>query len=101
PRGQVTGGQFVVQGDLADFPFERPGEVGEFVVQGRVTGADVDYAPARPGRAPWPMLQGLSGTFRIDRDSLSVETVGGIVRTSPAHSVALQSVKASIPHMAH
>ncbi len=99
PRGQVNAGRYAVRGDLADFPFERPGEVGDFIVEGRVSGADIDYAPARDARLPWPMLQGVGGTVRIDKDALSIHARGGIVRTAPNRSVALLDVDAQIPHM--
>lgn len=97
--GQVSGAAFNLRGDLAQFPFDGEGDPGNFRVAGSVAGAIVDYAPPRPTRKGWPRLEGLSGTFEMVRDTLSLRTQGGIVRVTPRHGVALETVEASIPNM--
>lgn len=97
--GQVSGAAFTVRGDLAQFPFDGEGDPGNFRVAGSVAGAIVDYAPPRPTRKGWPRLEGLSGTFEMLRDTLSLRTQGGLVRVTPRHAVALETVEAVIPNM--
>ncbi|KAG1436092.1 hypothetical protein G6F57_020815 [Rhizopus arrhizus] len=67
PAGEMRSAAITLKGDLDDFPFNSPGVVGEFVIAGAYAGAKVDYAPARPHRKGWPMLENLSGSFRIDK----------------------------------
>jgi len=50
--GRVADGQFVLKGNLADFPF-RDGKSGQFSVTARVAGARIDYADG------WPLIDGV------------------------------------------
>ncbi|MFP3534571.1 hypothetical protein SB763_35050, partial [Burkholderia sp. SIMBA_042] len=81
--------------DLDEFPFGAPGSTGEFVIAGAYTGAKVDYAPARPHRKGWPMLENLSGNFRVDKVGLVLDSPGGAVaHTGPGQTVTLGAVTA-------
>lgn len=100
PAGQMHSAAITLKGDLDDFPFGAPDAAGEFVIAGGYSGAKVDYAPARPHSKGWPMLENLSGNFRIDKVSLSLDSAGGAVaHTGPGHTITLGAVKASIPDM--
>ncbi|MNK14437.1 hypothetical protein D3C87_325600 [compost metagenome] len=102
PAGEMRSAAITLKGDLDDFPFGAPGVAGEFVIAGAYAGAKVDYAPARPHSKGWPMLENLSGNFRIDKVSLALDSAGGAVaHTGPGHTVTLGAVTASIPDMEH
>jgi len=102
PAGQMHSAAITLKGDLDDFPYGAPGSTGEFVIAGNYSGAKVDYAPARKHHKGWPMLENLSGSFRIDKVSLALDSAGGAVaHTGQGHTVTLGKVKAAIPNMEH
>lgn len=102
PAGQASDASVTVKGDLDDFPFEDPGDVGEFRIAGSFAGAVVDYAPAHGNTKGWPRLENLSGRFAVDKVSLSLDSPGGgVVHTGNGQTVTLGAVTASIPDMEH
>ena len=102
PAGEMQSAAITLKGDLDDFPFGAPGAAGEFVIAGAYSGAKVDYAPARQHRKGWPMLENLSGNFRIDKVGLTLDSSGGAVaHTGPGQTVSLGAVTATIPDMEH
>nr|WP_255592477.1 YhdP family protein [Bordetella sp. BOR01] len=102
PAGQARDASVTVKGDLDEFPFEDPGDVGEFRIAGAYAGAIVDYAPAHGDTKGWPRLENLSGHFAVDKVSLSLDSPGGaIAHTGDGHTVTLGAVTASIPDMEH
>ncbi|WMD23713.1 YhdP family protein [Achromobacter seleniivolatilans] len=102
PAGEMRSAAITLKGDLDDFPFANPAAKGEFVIAGAYAGAKVDYAPARENRKGWPMLDNLSGNFRIDKVSLALDSAGGAVaHTGPGQTVNLGAVTAIIPNLEH
>lgn len=102
PAGEMRSAAITLKGDLDDFPYGAPGVAGEFVIAGAYENAKVDYAPARTHRKGWPMLENLSGSFRIDKVSLTLDSPGGAVaRTGPGQTVNFGAVTATIPDMEH
>jgi len=100
PAGEMQSASITLKGDLDDFPYANPASQGEFVIAGAYAGAKVDYAPAHGQRKGWPMLENLSGNFRIDKVSLALDSAGGAVaRTGPGQTVTLGAVSATIPNM--
>lgn len=102
PAGRMESASITLKGDLDEFPFGAPGSTGEFVIAGAYTGAKVDYAPARTHRKGWPMLENLSGNFRVDKVGLVLDSPGGAVaHTGPGQTVTLGAVTATILDMEH
>ena len=100
--GQARDASVTLKGDLDDFPFDAPGDTGQFRIAGAYAGAIVDYAPAEGGTKGWPRLENLSGNFAVDKVSLSLDSPGGaIAHTGSGHTVTLGTVTASIPDMEH
>lgn len=100
PAGEMRSAAITLKGDLDDFPYGAPGAQGEFVIAGEYAGATVDYAPARPQRKAWPMLENLSGNFRIDKVSLTLDTAGGaLMHPAPGQTLSLGAISAVIPNM--
>ncbi|WP_129528742.1 YhdP family protein [Achromobacter agilis] len=100
PAGEMQSASITLKGDLDDFPYADPASQGEFVIAGAYTGAKVDYAPARGHSKGWPMLENLSGSFRIDKVSLTLDSPGGAVaHVGPGQTVTLGAVSATIPNM--
>jgi uncharacterized protein (TIGR02099 family) len=75
--GSVSAATFKLKGDLYDFPFhstERGKPAGEFLVNARATGVELDFAPfPLESGARWLPLQDVSGNFVIDRTRLQVK----------------------------
>ncbi|MPS80158.1 MAG: TIGR02099 family protein [Achromobacter sp.] len=102
PAGEMRSASITLKGDLDDFPYAAPNATGEFVIAGAYAGAKVDYAPPAERRKGWPVLENLSGNFRIDKVSLTLDSAGGaIARTGPGEAVNLGVVTATIPDMDH
>jgi uncharacterized protein (TIGR02099 family) len=68
--GTLTSGRAVIQGPLADFPFDRSGN-GRFEVTLGVEGVDLGMAPG------WPRLAGVDAQVRFHGDSLEVNAGQG------------------------
>lgn len=100
-RGQSRSAQFKVRGDLADFPFSRPGS-GEFSVRASVSGVELDYVPAMrntDGRPAWPALNQVDGELQIDGNSLAI--VQGRAQLAELPQLRASQVEARIPDLAH
>lgn len=63
--GQSGDTRFVVRGDLRNFPFRDPGQ-GEFLIESRVEGAALKFAP------DWPELEAIEATLRFERAGMVI-----------------------------
>lgn len=99
--GELSDATVKLKGPLDQFPFTGEGSAGAFRVAGRFQGVRLDYAPAQGERKGWPALSDLSGTFAVDRASLTLDSAGGSVQTGPDQSVTLQGLHAAIANMEH
>ncbi|WP_439520516.1 YhdP family protein [Hydrogenophaga sp.] len=79
-REAVQGGasdrvDFRVRGEVAEVPFEDPGDQGEFRISARLQDVDMDYVPPflqSAGDAPWPGLRQVAGELVLDRNAFKV-----------------------------
>jgi len=76
--------RFVLQGDLADFPFRDPA-TGNFSVEARLSDALLAYAPG------WPAIERIRGSLRFERAGMEIEARSGAV-----WNVALADTRARI-----
>ncbi|MCD6675013.1 MAG: TIGR02099 family protein [Burkholderiaceae bacterium] len=88
-RDAVRGGRsddvrFVLQGDLADFPFRDPA-AGAFLVEARLADARLAYAPG------WPAIERIRGSLRFERAGMEIHAQSGAV-----WNVALADTRARI-----
>lgn len=100
-RGQSRSARFKVSGDLADFPFSRPGS-GEFSVRASLSGVELDYVPAMrndQGRPAWPALSQIDAELQIDGNSLAI--VKGRAQLAELPQLRASQVEARIPDLAH
>jgi uncharacterized protein (TIGR02099 family) len=100
-RGQARDARFRVKGELARFPFSKPGE-GEFQIGATLSGVDFRYVPpfvAATGAPPWPTLEGLQGRFVIERNEMRLEDVQGGVADSPGFRI--QKAQARLDDYTH
>lgn len=86
--GQSDDTQFVLRGDLSQFPFRDPAQ-GEFLVESRLTAAQLDFARG------WPVIDSIQGRMRFERAGLQIQVDRG--RLS---GVALAQVSARIDDFA-
>lgn len=77
--------QFVVKGDLFDFPFVDPAR-GQFRVAAKVRDGGLDYVP------DWPPIQAINGDLVIERIGMDLA-----IRSAQVYGVALSAVSAKIP----
>ncbi|MCL4183955.1 MAG: TIGR02099 family protein [Burkholderiaceae bacterium] len=82
--GRADDVRFVLQGDLADFPF-RDAAAGEFRVDARLADATLAYAPR------WTPIERIQGRLRFERAGMEID-----VRSGQVHGVALSPTKARI-----
>lgn len=88
--GRTEKAQFVVEGDLNDFPFDRPGS-GTFDIRARLRDIDFDYVPpslSGPEARRWPALERLNADLHIDRVSLRIDK-------GQAHAAGLPQLRAT------
>ena len=98
PAGEMRSAAITLKGDLDDFPYGAPGAGSRH--RGRVRRRDRGLCPARPQRKAWPMLENLSGNFRIDKVSLTLDTAGGaLMHPAPGQTLSLGAISAVIPNM--
>ncbi len=76
-RDAVRGGRsndvrFVLQGDLADFPFRDPA-LGNFLVEARLADGRLAYAPG------WPVIDSIRGSLRFERAGMEIDAQSGAV----------------------
>ena len=85
----ITGGtaseaKLVLKGDLARFPFRKPGE-GQFLVTAKINGASLDYGTG------WPKIDDIQGSLRFEGARMLIEA-----RSGKLLGARLNNVKAEI-----
>ena len=83
--GSAKDGKMHLQGNLADFPFDKPNQTGIFEVTANAQGVQLRFAP------DWPTVDGIDGTFSIRGSRLEVIATGSIA------GVTLDRTSAVIP----
>ncbi|MGE0098900.1 MAG: YhdP family protein [Hydrogenophaga sp.] len=90
-REAVLGGasnrvDFRVRGEVAEVPFEDPGDQGEFRISARLQDVDMDYVPPflqAAGDAAWPGLRNVAGDLVLDRNTFKVTVTEAGVAGAP------------------
>lgn len=85
-QGQARDVRFLVQGDLADFPYADPAR-GRFEVRAQLQDVAFDYVPAQggpPDTPAWPALEAVQAQLLIDRVRLQLGAAKGRVRSAGA-----------------
>lgn len=81
--GRITRGDFLLRGQMEDFPFDA--KQGRFVMDLQISGGRLDYSAPRVGAEPrprWPALEDLDAGVRIVNRRLDIETRQGRVLNS-------------------
>ncbi len=106
-RRAVRGGRLQdvtvrVKGDLANFPFERPGAKGEFRVAGLWRDGTFVMLPEEPGYPAWPEATRVEARLRVNGQRVEFNEVRGrilgvdVVRTSGSVDWLAPSVPLSL-----
>lgn len=82
--GRVSRADFVLRGDIEDFPFSAPGS-GKFLVEGQLAGSRLDYAKA------WPAIDEVIGSLRFEAATMQID-----VRSGKVMGLSLADTRASI-----
>ena len=90
--GEMDDVHFNVRGDLAGFPYQRLHD-GDFRVDGRVRGIDLDYVPGAlaadgtRGPSQWPAFTQVAGQVVLDRGALEIHGATGRMGALQLHDV--------------
>ncbi len=85
--GKVSRADFVLRGDIEDFPFSTPG-TGQFLVEGQLAGSRLDYARA------WPAIDEVSGLLRFEAATMQID-----MRSGKVMGLALADTRATIAEL--
>lgn len=77
--GEVTSGKAILQGRLADFPFDN--NQGKFYIQGVVDHIDFAYAP------DWPIIKNIKGNLVFSQRSMVADVISGSMQNIPLHFI--------------
>lgn len=100
--GEIHDASMVLKGDLIHFPFGNDeAAFGDFQVEGRYSGAIIDYLPSEKGEPGWPAVVDMQGRASMRRTRLEVIAKTARLQTVKDKWVALTQVKALIPDLAH
>lgn len=94
--GSSSGVDFLVKGDLWDFPFGAPAS-GQFRIASKIDNASFAYVPAEDGQpSPWPAFTHVRGDLIFDRTAM-------LIRNARARlfGFELQDVQGGIADLAH
>lgn len=84
--GEITSGQAILKGSLADFPFDNNN--GTFSIIGKVNHVDLSYAP------DWPHLRNINGQVAFMGRKMEIE-----VNQAEIMGIPITNVKAAIPYL--
>ncbi|NCZ48158.1 MAG: hypothetical protein EBX59_11480, partial [Betaproteobacteria bacterium] len=82
--GTVSKADFVLRGDIEDFPFSNPGS-GQFLVEGQLAGSRLVYAKA------WPAIDEVVGKLRFEAARMQID-----MRSAKVMGLALSETRATI-----
>ncbi len=77
--------QFRLRGDLWDFPFREP-DSGEFLIQAKVQGADLNYSPS------WPGIKNFAGELKFLNGGMDITMDSGTM-----YGLSLRDARARMP----
>jgi uncharacterized protein (TIGR02099 family) len=83
--GQATAGKAILQGKLADFPFDNG--AGKFEISALAQNLEFNYAPG------WPLMHNVSGKLIFSGRSMSIDLLSGKIMDVP-----ILSAHAEIPY---
>jgi uncharacterized protein (TIGR02099 family) len=84
--GIVQSGKVVVQGNLADFPFDKNN--GKFLITGQIKDLDFNYGPG------WPHLTKVDATLTFSGSAMTVDVTSGQLL-----GVSVEKVHGEIPYL--
>lgn len=92
--GISKGATIEIHGDLAQFPYSRAPDAGQFRIVAPFSGGRFDPSPFPPKRmrngAPnvWPAFDGIDGVFRLHENKLRFDVTRGHYRNFVLHDVS-------------
>ncbi|MBU4611255.1 hypothetical protein IMZ29_12145 [Achromobacter sp. GG226] len=95
--GRISQTQVTLRGDLADFPFDKHPDAGEFRVAGEVTDLTLDVLPQRAGT--WPRFEAVNGHLEVARASLTAHVRDARVQAGLPAAVAIGPTHVEIPDL--
>ncbi|MFT0532456.1 YhdP family protein, partial [Castellaniella hirudinis] len=97
--GSLRRAQWLLKGDLAEFPFGDRPQAGDFRVAGDFDGARIDFVPDAPAAQAWPVLQDMRGTADLHRMDLQLTAETARMLPQPGQVIRLWGLRARIPDM--
>ena len=99
--GQIHDARLVLNGDLEHFPFETDPAQGDFRIDGRYSGAVIDYLPPEGASLGWPRLNDMIGRVSLHRADLRLLAEQATMWPDSKKPIKLTQVRARIPNIEH
>ncbi len=99
--GELFNGQWLLQGDLAEFPFGEQPQAGDFRVWGDFRQARLDFVPDAAPADRWPLMHIVTGTADLHRMDLHLTAASASMDPAPGQRIGLFGVQARIPDLEH
>ncbi|HUH60470.1 MAG TPA: YhdP family protein [Candidimonas sp.] len=97
--GQITDAVWLLNGDLAHFPFAMDPGKGDFKISGNVTGGVIDYLPAEGNSLGWPRISDMQGVVSLHRADLQINSHRAAMHPTAKLAIDLADVTARIPDL--
>lgn len=95
--GRISQADVTLRGDLADFPFDRQPQAGDFQVAGHLADVTLDVLPQRAGT--WPRFERVSGQLAVSRARLTAQVAQAVVQAGLPEPVSIGPTTIEIPDL--
>ncbi|TAN29934.1 MAG: TIGR02099 family protein [Castellaniella sp.] len=99
--GELVDANWLLRGDLAEFPFGDRPQAGDFRITGDFRGARIDLVPDIALKQSWPLLQIPAGHVDLHRMDLNLRADQATMAPSDKQVIAMKALQARIPDMEH
>jgi len=100
--GQIQDADFILRGDLMQFPFGDAPEAGDFSLRGHLVDGVIDYAAtaATGSQLRWPRLDAIQGQLDMRRVTLALQADQATMSPAPGlMPIRLSGISAHIPNI--
>ncbi len=97
--GRLRAGNWLVRGDLAEFPYGDNPAAGDFKLAGVIDNVTLDFVPDADLEEAWPLLQNIVGQASLRRMALNVQAEQAQMLFDSGQKISFDKVQADIPDL--
>jgi len=100
--GVIEQATFLLKGPLAEYPFAKGSNVGQFKFSGLFSDLKIDFVPDAIAGEKWPLFKSVRGTLNIEQDHLSVLANLGqlvVVHAEKEYEIGVQNLRIDVGSM--